>query len=101
MRNRQIDGCKFRFQHSLGRYVADFVCLEAMLIVGIDGGQHGEAADATRTAHLQAQGFEVIRFWNNDVLTNLEGVMTILRSALRTGSRRRPSPNPSRESGRG
>ena len=82
VRNRQIDGFKFRFQHSLGQYVADFACLEAMLIVEIDGGQHSVEVDAKRTADLEARGFHVLRFWNNDVLTNLEGVVTVVRAAL-------------------
>ena len=87
VRDRQVDGFKFRFQHSLGCYVADFACLEARLIVEIDGGQHGEEADRRRTADLQARGFQVLRFWNNDVLTNLEGVMVVVRAALASRSR--------------
>ncbi|HEX4695886.1 endonuclease domain-containing protein [Sphingomonas sp.] len=82
VRNRQIDGFKFRFQHSLLPFVADFACLEAMLIVELDGGQHDEKRDAARTAFLEAQGFEVLRFWNNDVLGNLAGVIDVLRDAL-------------------
>jgi very-short-patch-repair endonuclease len=81
-RNRQIDGFKFRLQHSLLPYIADFVCLEVMLIVEIDGGQHDKARDAKRTAFLEAEGFEVLRFWNNDVLTNLDGVILVVREAL-------------------
>jgi very-short-patch-repair endonuclease len=81
-RNRQIDGFKFRFQHSLLPYIADFACLEAMLIVEIDGGQHDEARDARRTAFLESEGFEILRFWNNDVLTNLDGVIHVVREAL-------------------
>jgi len=80
--NRQIDGFKFRFQHSLLPYVADFACLEAMLIVEIDGGQHDEARDAKRTAFLESEGFEILRFWNSDVLTNLDGVIHVVREAL-------------------
>ena len=82
VRNRQLGGFKFRFQHSLWPYVADFACLEAKLIVEIDGGQHGQEADRERTADVEARGFRVIRFWNNDVLTNLEGVITVVRAAL-------------------
>jgi very-short-patch-repair endonuclease len=81
-RNRQIDGFKFRFQHSVLPYIADFACLEAMLIVEIDGGQHDEARDARRTAFLESEGFEILRFWNNDVLTNLDGVIQVVRQAL-------------------
>ena len=82
VRNRQIDGFKFRFQHSLLPYVADFACIDTMLIVEIDGGQHNEERDAKRTAFLESEGFEILRFWNNDVRTNLDGVITVLREAL-------------------
>ncbi|MBX3594455.1 DUF559 domain-containing protein [Sphingomonas sp.] len=81
-RNRQIDGFKFRFQHSIGPYLADFACLEAMLIVEIDGGQHDAVVDAVRTAFLEGQGFRVLRFWNNEVLSNLDGVVVVVRAAL-------------------
>ena len=98
LRNRQIGGFKWRFQHTITGRVADFVCLEAMLIVEIDGGQHGEEVDRRRTTMLMQQGFAVIRFWNSDVFDNLEGVLeTILAAAQRRvgaeKSRRRPSPN--------
>ena len=84
IRNRQLGGFKFRFQHSLHPHVADFVCLEAMVIVEIDGGQHEPSKDAKRTAHLESRGFEVVRFWNNEVMENLEGVLlTILAAAER------------------
>ncbi|WP_440523421.1 endonuclease domain-containing protein [Sphingomonas sp.] len=56
VRNRQIDGFKFRFQHSLLPYIADFACIDAMLIVEIDGGQHSEERDAKRTAFLESEG---------------------------------------------
>jgi very-short-patch-repair endonuclease len=82
VRNRQLDGFKFRFQHSLWPYVADFACLEAMLIVELDGGQHSEAKDARRTAFLEAKGFRILRFWNHDVLENLEGVLKVVSVAL-------------------
>jgi very-short-patch-repair endonuclease len=93
VRNRQLDGFKFRFQHTIGGCVADFVCLEAMLVVEIDGGQHTQEKGAKRTAFLEARGFKVLRFWNNDVLTNLDGVATVVHAALLERSRR-PSPNP-------
>ncbi|HEX7850205.1 MAG TPA: DUF559 domain-containing protein [Sphingomonas sp.] len=82
VRNRQIDGFKFRFQHSLLPYIADFACLDAMLIVEIDGGQHSQERDAARTAFLESEGFEILRFWNNDVLGNLDGVIHVVREAL-------------------
>ena len=99
LRNRQIGGFKWRFQRSIGRRVADLVCLEAMLIVEIDGSQHGEEVDRRRTTELEAHGFEVVRFWNSDVFENLSGVLEVILSAAQRrtggeGSRRRPSPNP-------
>ena len=82
VRNRQIDGFKFRFQHSLLPYIADFACLDAMLIVEIDGGQHSQEREAKRTAFLESEGFEILRFWNNDVLSNLDGVIQVVRETL-------------------
>jgi very-short-patch-repair endonuclease len=99
VRNRQLDGFKFRFQHTVGGYVADFVCLEAMVIVEIDGSQHSETADAKRSAFLESRGFKILRFWNTDVLTNLEGVASVVHAALL--ERRRPSPNPLPQAGEG
>src|ERR1700722_9133946 len=76
LRQRQVNGLKFRHQVPLGRYIADFVCHEARLIVEIDGGQHDSASprEAERTAFLQDEGYRVLRFWNNEVLANLAGV---------------------------
>ena len=103
VRNRELGGFKFRFQHSLYPYVADFACLGAMLIVEIDGGQHSEERDAGRSAFLESKGFEVLRFWNNDVLENLAGVLTVVLAALerRAEEVRRPSPNPLPQAGEG
>ena len=84
LRSRQLEGFKFRRQHSIGRYVVDFVCLERKLIVEVDGGHHAEQADvdAERTAYLEDKGFHVIRFWNNEVLAEMEGVATRLLATL-------------------
>jgi very-short-patch-repair endonuclease len=68
-------GVTFRRQHPVPPYVADFACLEARLIVEVDGGQHGGARDAIRDSALQAAGWRVLRYWNNDVLTHGEGVV--------------------------
>ncbi len=75
---------KFRRQHPVPPYVADFACLERGLIVEVDGGQHSgqEVADAARTGVLEARGFRVIRVWNNEVLGNLEGVLAFILRAL-------------------
>jgi very-short-patch-repair endonuclease len=84
LRNRQLEGAKFRFQTQVGDFVPDFVCSDAMLIIELDGGQHGDQTeqDAARTLALQAAGYTVIRFWNNDVLANVNGVLEEVRLAL-------------------
>ena len=76
LRSRQLAGLKFRRQHPIGRYILDFVCLEAGLVIEVDGGQHGpqHSYDEARTAWLGQRGYRVLRFWNNEVLTNPEGV---------------------------
>jgi very-short-patch-repair endonuclease len=84
LRGRQMGHFKFRRQHPFGDYVIDFVCLEAMLAVEADGGQHAEMrqADALRTKNLTEAGFEVLRFWNNDVLRDIEAVKESIWLAL-------------------
>ena len=75
LRSRRLDRIKFRKQHNLEPYIVDFVCFEAMLIVELDGSQHAESAhDAVRDAALKRMGFRVLRFWNEDVLKDLDGV---------------------------
>ena len=82
IRDRRLNGLKFRRQHSVGPYVADFICLDRMLIVELDGGQHTPEADAPRTAYLERRGYRVLRFWNPDVLTGMDTVLeTILAAA--------------------
>src|SRR5262249_17331095 len=78
-------GLSFRRQFPIGPYIVDFVCLEARLIIEVDGGQHAadEAAyDAKRDAWLRGEGFRILRFWNNDVLKNLRGVLERVGQAL-------------------
>jgi len=76
----------FRRQATIGPYFADFACHERRLVIELDGGQHnmpdGVAADAERTAFLESRGYRVLRFWNNDVLGNIDGVMTVIAAAL-------------------
>jgi len=76
LRGRQIYGLKFRRQHPFGDYILDFVCLENKLVIEVDGGQHGQQAgyDESRTQELQAAGFHVLRFWNNEILKEIEAV---------------------------
>ncbi len=84
LRNRQLAGAKFRRQQHVGRYIADFVCAEARLIVEADGGQHASqlAYDEARTAFLQREGYRVLRFWNNHVLKNTDAVLEDFYQAL-------------------
>ena len=83
IRNRQIDGHKFVRQQPLLGNVCDFVCREKHLIVEVDGGQHSESAtDAIRDRRLAEEGYRVLRFWNNDVLGNLGGVLTTIQAEL-------------------
>jgi very-short-patch-repair endonuclease len=91
LRNRTFAMHKFRRQHPIGHYFVDFVCVELALIIELDGGQHAErvAADEVRTAFLEARGFRVLRFWNNDVLGNLGGVLITIEAELK-------SPHPAR-----
>ncbi len=79
LRNRRFKGLKFRRQHPVPPYIVDFFCEESGLVVELDGGQHTEESDHERTIFLQKKGYRVIRFWNNDVLGNIEGVMTKIK----------------------
>jgi very-short-patch-repair endonuclease len=90
LRNRHLGGLKFRRQTSVGPYIADFLCLDAMLIVEVDGDTHAatQSEDQRRTVWLEAEGFQVIRFGNADVMTNIEGLATRILS-----SAQRPSPS--------
>ena len=76
LRGRQISGLKFRRQHPVGDYILDFVCLENKLVIEVDGGHHGQQAgyDENRTQKLRAAGFHVLRFWDNEVLKEMESV---------------------------
>ncbi|MBI4178589.1 endonuclease domain-containing protein [bacterium] len=84
LRLRQRDGCKFRRQHPLGPYVVDFVCLDKRLIIEVDGGQHAEQEgyDRERTAWLESAGFRVMRFWNNEILREMEAVLEQIDQTL-------------------
>ena len=86
LRNMRSDGVKYRRQHPIGDYIVDFVSLEKRLVIEVDGGQHNENTniekDTERTKWLEKEGYHVIRFWNNDVLTNIEGVVFRIREAL-------------------
>jgi very-short-patch-repair endonuclease len=88
LRNRRLIGHKFRFQATIGPFVVDFLCVEARLIVEIDGSQHNAEIDAGRTHFLQSRGYWILRFWSNEVLENLEGVLEVVMAALETSARR-------------
>jgi very-short-patch-repair endonuclease len=81
LRDRRLRGYRFRRQHPIGDFIVDFACTRHHLMVEADGGQHADSeADRRRTAWLEAEGWQVLRFWNNDVLGNTEGViLAILR----------------------
>ncbi|MEQ1901735.1 MAG: DUF559 domain-containing protein, partial [Devosia sp.] len=87
LRGAQLEGLSFRREHPFGTYVADFWCAAARLVVEVDGGQHGltvhAAHDARRTQFLDSQGIKVIRFWNNEVLQNLDGVWQVIMHEMR------------------
>ncbi len=86
LKGKQLEGHKFRRQQPIGSYIVDFYSSEARLVIELDGGQHGEqqAYDEKRTTFLEAQGYRVLRFWNNEVLANVEGVLEVIAGALRT-----------------
>jgi len=97
LRAHRFQDFKFRRQQPIGPYIVDFVCLEAKLIVELDGGQHAEAieADRERDAWLQKEGYRVLRVWNNEMLENEAGVMEKILEMLTLS----PTPLPSRERG--
>jgi len=96
VRDRRLNGFKFRRQATVGPYVADFLCVEARLIVELDGGQHNAKAEAGRTASLKERGYRVLRFWNNDVVENIEGVLMTVVDALHEGSKALTQPSPAK-----
>jgi very-short-patch-repair endonuclease len=95
----------FRRQATLGPYFADFACHTNRLVIELDGGQHGGGAqmerDAARNAYFQVQGYRVLRFWNNDIMQNIDGVMSVIAEALSSASPPTPDPSPPLRGGRG
>ena len=87
LKNKQLEGVKFRRQQLIGLYIVDFVSFEKRLVLEIDGGQHNEGEmrerDKDRTMWLKESGYQVLRFWNNEVLLNIEGVLERVREALK------------------
>jgi very-short-patch-repair endonuclease len=96
LRSLSLTGTHFRRQATIGPFFADFACHQQRLIIEVDGGQHNEsryaARDALRTGYLNAHGYRVLRFWNNDVLGNIDGVSEAILAALASMP---PTPDPS------
>jgi very-short-patch-repair endonuclease len=97
LRAKRFQGMKWRRQHPLPPYVMDFYCHAAMLVIELDGGQHGARQDSTRTAFLESLGLQVLRFWDNQVLSETNAVLELIFTAMRA---RTLSPGPS-PAGRG
>jgi very-short-patch-repair endonuclease len=93
-----VEDTHFRRQAPIGSYYADFACHRRRLIIEVDGSGHGEprqsAADAERTAFLESRGYRVLRFWNNEVLQQIDGVMSAIFEALQPAEAP-PTPDPS------
>ena len=84
LRAKQMEGCKFRRQEPIGSYIVDFVCQEKRIIIEVDCGQHSveRERDSERDNWLKGQGYKVLRFWNNEVLTNTKGILEVIRDSL-------------------
>ena len=91
LRGTHFEQLRFRRQHPIGRYIVDFACVQGRLVIELDGGQHADSAtDPARDRWLASQGWRILRFWNHDVLGNLDGVLSVIGDALV-----RPPPQPS------
>ena len=106
LRHLPIERSHFRRQATIGPYYADFACHRSRIVIEIDGGQHADdrqaARDAKRTAHLNSRGYRVLRFWNNEVLTNVEGVMAVILATIDvTAQSPHPLPLPAAARGEG
>jgi very-short-patch-repair endonuclease len=97
LRAGRLSGFKFRRQHPIPPYIADFCCVAQSLVVELDGSQHNETVDAARTRHLESQGWRILRFWDHDVLQETEAVIEAIWNDI---GKPNPHPNPSPD-GRG
>ncbi len=84
LRSHRLEAIHFRRQHAIGQYVVDFCAPRQKLIIELDGGQHLEQQeyDAERSAYLESKGYRIVRFWNNDVFDNLDGIVSVILEAL-------------------
>ncbi|MBT2186720.1 endonuclease domain-containing protein [Sphingobium nicotianae] len=96
LRARQLIGHKFRRQAMVGPFVVDFLCIEARLVVELDGGQHDGERDASRTAFLEAKGYRVLRFWNHEIVENFDGVVEAIAAALGENRKTLTQPSPAK-----
>jgi very-short-patch-repair endonuclease len=96
LRDRRLAGWKFKRQVPIDRFVVDFFCADAKLIVELDGGQHdhNKARDADRTRVLESMGYLVLRFWNHDVMGNMDGVLEAILSTVDQHKSEPPHPTP-------
>ena len=99
LRDRRVDGFKFRRQYPVEGFIVDFLCAEKSLVIEIDGGQHQTTTeyDARRTEALNGSGYRVLRFWNNEVLEQLDGVLDVIHRELLGQDAPHPSPLPEGE----
>ncbi len=99
IRAKRLGGYKFRRQHPMGKYIVDFVCLERGLVIELDGGQHTEPEtkeyDSERDNWLKKEGYTMLRFWDNEIFQNMEGVLEVIR--VHCSEHPPLSPLPSRE----
>ena len=96
LRDRQLDGCKFRRQHPIGKFIVDFVCVEKKLVIEVDGGQHATKveADLQRSEYLRKKGYRTLRFWNNEVLQKTESVLEAVLLSLSEDAPLTPTLSP-------
>ena len=94
LRDRRLNGLKFKRQVPIDKYIVDFCCSEARLIIELDGGQHAVRDETNRTAVLEGMGYLVLRLWNNDVLTNTDSVLEEILNVINRHPQEPPHPYP-------
>lgn len=93
LRNRNFEGVKFTRQFPISDFITDFACRSLRIVIELDGGQHAESlTDANRTRIIEAHGYRVIRFWNNDVLANIDGVLQVIAQEIAIARTQTPLP---------